>query len=76
MPNIFREKNNDSGYIRVYPGKLGITLPPEQILLPVTSQTTAADVIRFSLHKYGLPDSTIDDYRLVEVILDKGGMLE
>ena len=68
-----REKDNESGIIRVYPGKLGITATTELTVLSVTSETSVDDVIRLSIEKFGLQETKPDDYSLMEVILDKEG---
>ncbi|XP_076069788.1 diacylglycerol kinase theta [Oratosquilla oratoria] len=68
----FREKDNDDGIIHVYPGKLGCNSAVEHIVLPVTMATTVSDVIVHALQKFGFGDRQATDYRLVEVMLDKG----
>ncbi|XP_047740876.1 diacylglycerol kinase theta [Hyalella azteca] len=68
----FREKDNPSGKIHVYPGKLGATATSDLTVLSVTSETTVDDVIKQSLERFGLPDAKPEDYSLMEVILDKG----
>ncbi|RXG57554.1 Diacylglycerol kinase theta [Armadillidium vulgare] len=68
----FREKDNMEGLINVYLGRVGRNIEKNNIELPVTSQTRVSDVIETSLNKFGLNDENPDDFRLVEVILDKG----
>ncbi|KAG7171806.1 Diacylglycerol kinase theta-like [Homarus americanus] len=68
----YREKDNDEGCIRVYPSRLGGAVVMDQTVLPVTSTTCVTDIIVHALNKFGIPENKPDDYRLVEVILDKG----
>ncbi|XP_064104651.1 diacylglycerol kinase theta-like isoform X2 [Macrobrachium nipponense] len=68
----YRERGNDEGYIRVYPSRLGTAVSIDHTVLPVTSHTCVTDVIITALQRFGLPESKPDDYRLMEVMLDKG----
>ena len=68
-----REKGNDEGQIHVYPSRLGGTVGVEHTVLPVTSHTCVTEVISLALNKFDLPTANPEDYRLVEVMLDKGG---
>ncbi|XP_047500259.1 diacylglycerol kinase theta-like isoform X2 [Penaeus chinensis] len=68
----YREKDNDEGTIRVYPSRLGAAVTIENTGINVTSNTVVTEVIDQALKKFGLPESKPQDYRLVEVMLDKG----
>ncbi|ROT63093.1 putative diacylglycerol kinase theta isoform X6 [Penaeus vannamei] len=68
----YREKDNDEGTIRVYPSRLGAAVTIEHTGINVTSNTVVTEVIGQALKKFGLPESKPQDYRLVEVMLDKG----
>ncbi|XP_045120127.1 diacylglycerol kinase theta-like isoform X2 [Portunus trituberculatus] len=68
----YREKGNDEGQIHVYPSRLGGAVGVEHTVLPVTSHTCVTEVISLALKKFDLPDANPEDYRLVEVMLDKG----
>lgn len=72
---LCREKDNDEGTIRVYPSRLGAAVTIEHTGINVTSNTVVTEVIGQALKKFGLPESKPQDYRLVEVMLDKGGGL-
>ncbi|XP_014478171.1 PREDICTED: diacylglycerol kinase theta isoform X2 [Dinoponera quadriceps] len=70
-PAVFlRFKNNNSGEVRVYPGKLQVS--EFFCIVPVTEKTTVADLINEALGKFGLEDFNCDDYRCSEVLLDHG----
>ncbi|KAM0733056.1 Diacylglycerol kinase theta [Formica fusca] len=70
-PAVFlRFKNNDSGEVRVYPGKLQVS--ESFCIVPVTEATTVADLINEALEKFGLQNFNCDDYRCSEILLDRG----
>ncbi|XP_072765887.1 diacylglycerol kinase theta isoform X9 [Anoplolepis gracilipes] len=70
-PAVFlRFKNNDSGEVRVYPGKLQVS--ESFCIVPVTEATTVADLISEALEKFGLQNFNCDDYRCSEILLDRG----
>ncbi|XP_012276766.1 diacylglycerol kinase theta isoform X1 [Orussus abietinus] len=70
-PAVFlRFKDNDSGEVRVYPGKLQVS--ESFCLVPVTETTTVDDLIREALHRFGLQDINCEDYRCSEILLDRG----
>jgi len=76
-PAIFlREKDKDEGYIRVYPSRLGNKVSMDQTVLSASMNTQVSDVLKDALSKFCLPEENPDDYRLVEVMLDKGGVSE
>lgn len=64
-------RNNDSGDVRVYPGKLQVS--ESFCIVPVTEVTTVADLINEALEKFGLQNFNCDDYRCSEILLDRGG---
>ncbi|KAL6449236.1 hypothetical protein ACFW04_000708 [Cataglyphis niger] len=70
-PAVFlRFKNNDSGEVRVYPGKLQVS--ESFCIVPVTEATTVTDLINEALEKFGLQNFNCDDYRCSEILLDRG----
>ncbi|GFG39878.1 hypothetical protein Cfor_03863, partial [Coptotermes formosanus] len=70
----FRDRDNDSGEVRVYPGKLQVS--EAYCTVPVNGETTAADLIREALICFGLENFKCEEYRLSEVLLDRGGTFE
>ncbi|XP_032687989.1 diacylglycerol kinase theta isoform X9 [Odontomachus brunneus] len=70
-PAVFlRFKNNNSGEVRVYPGKLQVS--ESFCTVPVFEKTTVADLISEALEKFGLQNFNCDDYRCSEILLDRG----
>ncbi|XP_015589973.1 diacylglycerol kinase theta isoform X2 [Cephus cinctus] len=70
-PAVFlRFKDNESGEVRVYPGKLQVS--EAFCIVPVTESTTVADLIREALHRFGLQNFECEDYRCSEILLDRG----
>jgi hypothetical protein len=55
----------------VYPGKLQVS--EAYCTVPVNGETTTADLIREALVCFGLENFKCEDYRLSEVLLDRGG---
>ncbi|XP_074599951.1 diacylglycerol kinase theta isoform X2 [Brevipalpus obovatus] len=72
----FRPPNPYYGKIRVYPGKLNVIFSEPYCTIPVTDDTSAEDVMKISLEKFGLESKDINRYRLVEVSLEKGAVHE
>ncbi|XP_014666531.1 PREDICTED: diacylglycerol kinase theta-like isoform X2 [Priapulus caudatus] len=66
----YNEKDPDRGYIKVYPGTLRVAVPYKNI--PVTSNTSADQVISYALKKFGMDSAEPGDYKLVEVLLERG----
>ncbi|KAJ9586547.1 hypothetical protein L9F63_028409, partial [Diploptera punctata] len=66
----FRDRDNDSGEVRVYPGKLQVS--EAYCTVPVNGETTIADLIREALIRFGLENFKCEDYRLSEILLDRG----
>ncbi|PNF19050.1 Diacylglycerol kinase theta, partial [Cryptotermes secundus] len=66
----FRDRDNDSGEVRVYPGKLQVS--EAYCTVPVNGETTIADLIRESLIRFGLENFECEQYRLSEILLDRG----
>ena len=58
----------------MYPGKLQVS--QAYCTVPVNGETTIADLIRESLICFGLENLKCEDYRLSEVLLDRGGMFD
>ncbi|XP_018316741.1 diacylglycerol kinase theta isoform X5 [Mycetomoellerius zeteki] len=70
-PAVFlRFKDNDSGEVRVYPGKLQVS--ESFCIVPVTEATTVVDLINEALEKFGLQNFNCDDFRCSEILLDHG----
>ncbi|KAJ8971365.1 hypothetical protein NQ317_016560 [Molorchus minor] len=65
-----RDRDNDKGEVRVYPGKLQVS--QALCTVPVDSNTTVGDLIREALKRFGLEDYNCEDYRCSEVLLDRG----
>ncbi|XP_060523914.1 diacylglycerol kinase theta [Cylas formicarius] len=66
----FRDRDNDKGEVRVYPGKLQSS--QAYCTVPVDSNTTVGDLIKEALTRFGLEDFRCEDYRCSEVLLDRG----
>ncbi|XP_049535656.1 diacylglycerol kinase theta isoform X4 [Anopheles darlingi] len=66
----FRDKENDHGFVRVYPGKLQVE--NAYVIIPVDNDTTVKDLICEALKKFGLQSHQIEDYRCSEILLDRG----
>ncbi|XP_018899606.2 diacylglycerol kinase theta isoform X1 [Bemisia tabaci] len=66
----FKDSENDSGEVRVYPGKIQTLTPFVTVL--VTSDTTVTDLVHDAVEQFGLENSQPDFYRLSEVSLDRG----
>lgn len=64
------DKENDHGFVRVYPGKLQVE--NAYVIIPVDNDTTVKDLICESLKKFGLQSHQIEDYRCSEILLDRG----
>ncbi|XP_024883380.1 diacylglycerol kinase theta isoform X8 [Temnothorax curvispinosus] len=70
-PAVFlRFRDNDSGEVRVYPGRLQVS--ESFCIVPVTEATTVADLINEALEKFGLQNFNCDDFRCSEILLDRG----
>ncbi|XP_026682648.1 diacylglycerol kinase theta [Diaphorina citri] len=68
-----RFKDNSSGEVRVYGGKL--QTPTPYSIVPVNDDTSIADLIRDALKRFGFEERSPEDYRLSEILLDRGVML-
>ncbi|XP_023012830.1 diacylglycerol kinase theta isoform X2 [Leptinotarsa decemlineata] len=66
----FKDRDNDSGEVRVYPGKLQVS--QALCTVPVDSNTSVGDLIREALKRFGLESYNAEDYRCSEVLLDRG----
>ncbi|KYB29049.1 Diacylglycerol kinase theta-like Protein [Tribolium castaneum] len=66
----FKDRDNDKGEVRVYPGKLQVS--QAFCTVPVDSNTSVGDLIREALKRFGLEDYNCEDYRCSEVLLDRG----
>lgn len=61
----------EAGEVRVYPGKLQVS--ESFCIVPVTVNTTVADLIEEALQKFGLENFKSEDYRCSKILLDRGG---
>ncbi|GAB0100474.1 Diacylglycerol kinase [Sergentomyia squamirostris] len=69
----FRDNENDKGFVRVYPGKLQMDDIEESfVAVPVDNDTTVRDLIRDALNLFTLEGRNVDEYRCLEVLLDRG----
>ncbi|KAG5891467.1 hypothetical protein JTB14_004410 [Gonioctena quinquepunctata] len=66
----FKDRDNDAGEVRVYPGKLQVS--QALCTVPVDSNTMVGDLIREALKRFGLENYNAEDYRCSEVLLDRG----
>ncbi|KAL3278720.1 hypothetical protein HHI36_016251 [Cryptolaemus montrouzieri] len=66
----FKDKDNDSGEVRVYPGKLQVS--KAFCTVPLDSTTTVGDMIKEALKNFELEDYNAEDYRCSEKLLDRG----
>uniref|UniRef100_A0A8D8A9I8 Diacylglycerol kinase n=2 Tax=Culex pipiens TaxID=7175 RepID=A0A8D8A9I8_CULPI len=66
----FRDRENDHGFVRVYPGKLQVE--NAYVNVPVHNDTTVKDLLGESLKKFGLEGHQVEDYRCSEILLDRG----
>lgn len=66
----FKDHDNETGEVRVYPGKLQVS--QAFCTVPVGSNSTVGDLISDSLKRFGLEDYKDEDYRCSEVLLDRG----
>ncbi|XP_034936028.1 diacylglycerol kinase theta isoform X2 [Chelonus insularis] len=71
---ILRYRDEPSGEVCVYPGKLQI--PQPYCMVQVNDRTTVGDLIREALQKFGLNDFNFDDYRCSEILMNRGGVSE
>uniref|UniRef100_A0AAR5PUN9 Diacylglycerol kinase n=2 Tax=Dendroctonus ponderosae TaxID=77166 RepID=A0AAR5PUN9_DENPD len=65
----FKGRDNYSGEVRVYPGKLKIS--QAFCTIPVDSKTTVGDLMKESLARFDL-DYQFEELRCLEVLLDRG----
>uniref|UniRef100_A0A0K8SI41 Diacylglycerol kinase n=1 Tax=Lygus hesperus TaxID=30085 RepID=A0A0K8SI41_LYGHE len=64
------DRDTDHGEVRVYPGKLQVSVPFCSVQVNVG--TTITDLIREALIKFGLSSLNPEDFRLSEILLDRG----
>lgn len=57
------DKENDKGFVRVYPGKLQLQIDEPFVNVGVDNDTTVSDLVRDALDKFGLKDNKVEDYR-------------
>lgn len=68
----FRDRENEKGTVRVYPGKLQLPIEDSFVTLQVDNDSTVKDIVREALNRFDLQDNPIEDYRCSEVLLDRG----
>ncbi|XP_046673219.1 diacylglycerol kinase theta isoform X3 [Homalodisca vitripennis] len=66
----FKDRDNDSGEVRVYPGKLQVPVP--FCTIRINAQTSITDLINEALKSFGLENLRHEDFRLSEILLDRG----
>lgn len=59
------DKENEKGFVRVYPGKLQLQIEDAFVNVPVDNDTNITDLMRDALNRFGLQDNKIEDYRWV-----------
>lgn len=60
---INSDRENESGFVRVYPGKLQLQYEDAFVNVPVDNSTNVSDLMRDALNRFGLQDNKIEDYR-------------
>ena len=55
----------------MFPGKLQVAT--DFCTIAVNAETTITDLIREALDRFGLDSSAHDEYRLCQILLDRGG---
>ncbi|KAK7867599.1 hypothetical protein R5R35_005292 [Gryllus longicercus] len=66
----FRDRDNDSGEVRVYPGKVQVT--ESFCTIPVNADTTIEDLIKEAFARFRVEGARPEDFRLSQVLLDRG----
>ncbi|XP_054266246.1 diacylglycerol kinase theta-like isoform X2 [Macrosteles quadrilineatus] len=66
----FKDRDNDCGEVRVYPGKLQVSAA--FCTIRVNNQTSVADLINESIKAFGLENMRQEEFRLSEILLDRG----
>lgn len=59
----YRERENDRGFVRVYPGKLQLQMKESFVNVTVDNESAVKDLIKDALNKFELQDNQIQDYR-------------
>ncbi|KAK0157190.1 hypothetical protein PV328_011767, partial [Microctonus aethiopoides] len=67
---FLRYKDEPSGEVRVYPGKLQIAQP--FCVVKVNDDSSVEDLIREALSQFSLKSFNCEDYRCSEILLDRG----
>jgi hypothetical protein len=65
-------RDRDEGEVRVYPGKLQ-EVQAQWCTVRIDSNTTIEDLTKLALDAFGMPDASAEDFRMSEVLLDRGG---
>lgn len=66
----FKDRDNTIGEVRIYSGKLQMNKP--YCNATVDDKTTVTDLIKKALFEFGLENAHFSNYRLCEVLLDRG----
>lgn len=61
----FRDRENDRGFVRVYPGKLQLQIEEPFVNVAVDNESSVTDLVRRALNQFGLHDNPVEDYRWV-----------
>lgn len=61
----FRDRENETGNVRVYPGKLQLQIQEPFVNVHVDNDTNVTDLVRRALNQFGLHDNPVEDYRYV-----------
>lgn len=59
----FRDRENDKGYVRVYPGKLQLQIQEPFVNVAVDNESNVTDLVRKALNQFGLQDNPVENYR-------------
>jgi len=68
-------RDRDEGEVRIYPGRLQ-DVQLQWCAVKINNDTTVAELTKMAMDAFGLGDSNVEDFRMSEVLLDRGGMEE
>lgn len=68
--HLYSDRENDKGFVRVYPGKLQLQIDEPFVNVPVDNDTNITDLVRAALDKFGLQDTQVEDYRLIKFYIN------
>lgn len=58
--------------MRIYPGRLQ-DVQQQWCAVKINNDTTVAELTKMAMDAFGLGDSNVEDFRMSEVLLDRGG---